>query len=66
MISLFILLLLNLVLIPRTGQIGAGWAILIAEIAQAVLFLFARVRSSFRPKDAMQSQVVSYELPDLS
>ncbi len=65
-VSLFILLISNLVLIPRTGQIGAGWAILIGEVAQAVLFLFARAHSSFRSMDVIRPQGVSYELPDLS
>jgi len=66
MISSLILLGLNLWLIPRTGQLGAGWALLIAEIAQAILFLLAWLNSPLRQTDDIPSKGVSYELSDLS
>jgi O-antigen/teichoic acid export membrane protein len=65
-VSLIVLLILNLWFIPSAGQVGAGWAILIAEAAQAVLFLLAWMNSPFRQIDALQSKGVSYELSDLS
>jgi len=66
MISLLILFGLNLWLIPRTGQLGASWAVLVAEIAQAILFLVTWLNSSYRQMDAVSSKGVSYELSDLS
>jgi O-antigen/teichoic acid export membrane protein len=66
MASLVILFTLNLWLIPRVGQLGAGWAILVAEIAQAILFLLAWLRSPLRQMDAIPSTGVSYEFSDLS
>jgi hypothetical protein len=47
----------------HTGQVKL--AILITKLLSDFI-LFARAHGSFRPKDAMQSQGVSYELPDLS
>jgi len=66
MISLLILFGLNLWLIPRTGQLGASWAVLVAEIAQALLFLLAWLNSPLCQMDAVSSKGVSYELSDLS
>jgi len=66
MISLLILFGLNLWLIPRAGQLGASWAVLVAEIAQALLFLLAWLNSPLRQMDAVSSKGVSYELSDLS
>jgi len=65
-ISLLILVMLNLFLIPRVGEVGAGWATLIAEVVQAILYLFAWKRSSFHSFDFVNSRGVSYELPDPS
>ncbi len=65
-VSALMIFALNLWLIPRTGQVGASWAILIAEIAQAILFLWAWLNSPFRQKNAVSSKGASYELSDLS
>ena len=66
MVSLLILFGLNLWLIPRTGQLGAGWAILVAETAQAILFLLAWLNSPLRQMDVIPSKGASYEFSDLS
>jgi hypothetical protein len=66
MISLLMLLALNLWFIPLAGQIGASWAILIAEIAQAVLYLSAWLNGNLRQMGATLSKGVLYELSDLS
>jgi len=65
-VSLLMLLILNLWLIPIAGQVGASWGILIAEVAQAILFLLAWMNSSFRQIDAIHAKGVLYELSDLS
>ncbi|MEP7135384.1 MAG: flippase [Chloroflexota bacterium] len=65
-VSLLMLLTLNLWFIPRAGQMGASWAILVAEITQAILFLLAWLNSPFRQIDTVPSKGVSYELSDLS
>ena len=65
-VSLVMLLILNLWLIPNAGQLGAGWSILIVEVAQAVLFLLAWLNSPFRKMDTIRAKGVSYELSDLS
>ncbi len=65
-VSSLMIFALNLWLIPRTGQIGASWAILIAEIAQAILFLLAWLNSPFRQMNAISSKGASYDLSDLS
>lgn len=57
---------LNLVLIPRNGQVGASWSILITEITQAMLFLSAWLNSPSHQMDAIPSKGASYELSDLS
>ena len=64
--SLLMLFTLNAWFIAHAGQVGASWAILIAEIAQAILFLLAWRNSPFRQVDAISSIGVSYELSDLS
>jgi O-antigen/teichoic acid export membrane protein len=64
--SLLILFSLNLWLVPRTGQLGASWAVLVAEIAQAILFLLTWLNSPIRQTDAIPSKGVSYEFSDLS
>ena len=63
--SLIILLLLNLSLIPLAGQIGAGWAFLFSEIAQALLFITMWMIDLFRQTDADHSKGELYELSDL-
>ncbi len=65
-VSMLMLMILDLWFIPRSGQVGASWAILIAEIAQAILFLLAWLNSPFRQIDTLPSEGVSYELSDLS
>jgi O-antigen/teichoic acid export membrane protein len=65
-VSLLMLFGLNLGFIPHTGQVGASWAILMSEIAQAVLFLLAWLTSPFRQVDAILPQGASYELSDPS
>jgi len=65
-VSVFMLLTLNFWLIPRAGQVGASWAILITEITQAVLFLLAWLNSSFHQVDNVHVKGVQYELSDLS
>lgn len=61
LVSLTILLLMNLWLIPGAGQIGAAWAILVAEIVQSGLLLFEWKAGNFFLQKGM-----SHELPDLS
>jgi O-antigen/teichoic acid export membrane protein len=65
-ISLSVLLFLNFWFIPRAGQIGASWAVLIAESVQALLFLRTWVNDPFHQTDIMSAKGVSYELSDLS
>jgi len=66
-ISLFALTVLNLWLIPRAGEVGAGWAFLIAEVMQSGLFLFEWKTNRARMNQVLiHHQGVSYELPDLS
>src|SRR4030095_13147940 len=48
LVSLLILVLSNLWLIQQIGQVGAGWAFLIAEIIQSGLFLFEWKRNRAR------------------
>lgn len=65
--SLSILLLLNLWLIPRYGQIGAAWAFLIAETVQSLFLLWAwRINPSRMIENVIPDERVSHELPDLS
>ncbi len=47
-LSLILLLALNLWLTPLTGQVGAGWAVLIAETVQAALFVLVWMKSPHR------------------
>jgi O-antigen/teichoic acid export membrane protein len=65
-VSLLMLLTLNLWLIPLAGQVGAGWAVLITEIAQAVLFSLAWMKSLLRRNEALHSKGVLHELSDPS
>jgi len=65
-ISLSILVALNLLLIPRAGEIGVAWATLIAETVQSALYLFAWKRSSYQSKNIVPTGGISYELPDPS
>jgi O-antigen/teichoic acid export membrane protein len=65
-VSLLMLFSLNLWFIPHVGQVGASWAILVAEIVQAILFLLAWLNSPFHQMDIIPSQGASYELSDLS
>jgi len=61
LVSLSILVLSNLWLIPKAGQIGASWTILIAETIQSGLLLF-----ECQAKNLFLQNGVSHELPDLS
>lgn len=64
--SLLVQLILSSLFIPRLGASGAGWAILIAETVQAVLFLSVlRIKSS-RKMDILHPQGVLHELSDPS
>jgi O-antigen/teichoic acid export membrane protein len=65
-ISLLLLLLLDLWLIPIFGQVGASWAMLSAEVMQAILFLLAWLNSPITEPEVTHSKGVSYELSDLS
>jgi O-antigen/teichoic acid export membrane protein len=64
-ISLFILLTLNLFLVPRAGPMGAGWAVLLTETIQALLFIFEWIIHSSREKEIIRSQGVMHELSNL-
>ena len=64
-VSVLVIFVLNLWLIPRAGQVGASWANLIAEVAQALLFLLVWLNSPLRQKAAIPSKGASYELSDL-
>jgi PST family polysaccharide transporter len=64
--SLLMIFALNVWLIPRAGQVGASWAILIAEITQAILFLLVWLNHHFRQTDVSPSKGASYELSNLS
>lgn len=63
-VSLFMLLTLNLILVPVNGQVGAGWATLTTEIAQSILFLRAWAGSPLRQMDALPSKGVPHEFSD--
>jgi len=65
-VSLLMLLMLNIWFIPNAGQVGASWAILIAEVVQAVLFLLAWMSSPFHQSDTVHAKGVLHELSDLS
>jgi O-antigen/teichoic acid export membrane protein len=66
-LSLIAALVLNLLLIPSAGLIGAGWAILAAETFQAILFLH---ENRFHPVDVFQDFMpgrgLTHELPNSS
>jgi len=67
LISLLILVVSNLWLIPRAGQIGAGFAILITETIQSGLLLFVwKMIPSLKAKGFILHKGVSHELSDLS
>jgi O-antigen/teichoic acid export membrane protein len=65
-VSLFMLLMLNFVLIPMNGQVGASWATLAAAIAQSMLFVWAWMGNPLRRIDSPHLKGTSYELSDLS
>jgi PST family polysaccharide transporter len=66
-VSFGILLVSNLWLIPRAGQIGAGWAFLTAETLQSSLLLLEwKMNSSWKTPNFISDNGVSYELSDLS
>ncbi len=66
-VSVFILLILNLYLIPRMGSIGAGWSFLISESCQAVLLLLAwRINPLRTTRRLNPEKGVSNELSGLS
>jgi O-antigen/teichoic acid export membrane protein len=65
-VSLFMLLVLNFILIPMNGQIGASWATLVAAIAQSMLFVWAWMGNPLRRMDSPPLKGTSYELSDLS
>ncbi|HSM71239.1 MAG TPA: polysaccharide biosynthesis C-terminal domain-containing protein [Anaerolineales bacterium] len=64
-IAAFLLLILNVWLIPIAGYIGAAWAALIAESIQAILFLWAWLSKTFRQINRVSSKGVLYEISDL-
>lgn len=65
-VSALMVFALNVWLIPHAGQVGASWAILIAEITQAILFLSAWLNSPLHQVDAALFKGASHELSDLS
>jgi PST family polysaccharide transporter len=65
-VSLLLLLILNFWFIPVSGEAGAGWAILITESLQMVMFLLAWLRDSSRQPELIPSRGGSYEFSDLS
>ena len=65
-VSTLALLALTVWLVPRAGQVGAGWAVLTTEIVQAAIFLWVWVTSPLRRSDAVHSKGVFHELSDPS
>lgn len=65
-VSLLALFALNLWLIPRAGAIGAGEAVLVTEIVQAILFSLAWMKSPLRQNGARHPKGVWHELSDPS
>jgi len=66
LVSLIILVTMNIWLIPRAGLVGAGWAMLIAEVIQAAFLLFKwRINRTQMDPGIISQKGVSYELPDL-
>jgi O-antigen/teichoic acid export membrane protein len=65
-VSLLILLILNFWFIPVFGESGAGWAILITETMQMVVFLLAWMKDPARQTGVIPLRGGSYEFSDLS
>lgn len=66
-VSVVALMLLNLWLIPSTGEAGAGWSFLLAESLQACLLLFRwNLNVSHSTRQAAAGKGVPHELSDLS
>jgi len=65
-VSILMLLILNFWFIPVSGDAGAGWAILITESLQMVMFLLAWLRDHSHQPDLIPSIGGPYELSDLS
>lgn len=64
--SLGVLLALNLWFIPRAGQAGAAWAVLLAEIAQSCLLLLRwKTNPVLTAKNLTSDNGAAHELPDL-
>lgn len=62
-ISLLILFALNLWLVPSAGQVGASWAMLIAEFVQALLFLGIFYTQMSFPKQSPTSKEIAHLQP---
>jgi Na+-driven multidrug efflux pump len=60
------LLILNFWFIPVLGESGAGWAILITETLQMVIFLLAWIKDPARRTGMIPLRGGSYEFSDLS
>ena len=65
-VSLLMLLILDFWFIPVSGEAGAGWAILITESLQMIMFLLAWLRDHSHQPDLIPSIGGPYELSDLS
>lgn len=66
-ISLILLLLLNLWMIPRFGEVGVSWSFLLTEGVQAGLLLFEWRRKQAPSREIIFSDTgASHELSDLS
>ena len=65
-VSLLALFALNLWLIPRVGEVGAGEAVLVTEIVQAILFSLAWMKSPLRQNGVRHPKGVWRELSDPS
>jgi len=65
-VSTLVLLILNFWFIPVSGEAGAGWAILITESLQMVMFLLTWLMDSSRQPELIPSRGDPYEFSDIS
>jgi len=66
LVPLVLLVLMNLWLIPRSGQVGAGWAFLGVETLQACFLLFQwKINPNPPARDLIPKRGVSNEFSDL-
>jgi len=65
-VSLLMLLILNFWFIPVSREVGAGWAILITECLQMIIFLLTLMKDSPTQNMVISSKGGSYEFSDLS